>query len=419
MKKQIFRKVSLERLSSPEQLDELMQITTPKGWIALVALSCIVITSLIWGVWGRVPTKVMGRGMLIKPGGVFDVVSLSNGQITDILVKSSELVEKDQVVATIAQPAIEEQIKQAENSLNELKQQHEELVAFGTKDLRLQMEFLAEQRKILLSSIEASTKQLEWSQEKIKVQEELLKQGLITRQTLLTTKQNFYATRSDIENLQNKLKEISVNELTQKNQKQREVLASQLKINEATRALEKLKNELELNSKVVSPYNGRILEVVTNVGEVIRTGEPLFKLDLINREVKDIEAVLYIPPMDGKKVKPGMKVQISPSTVKQEEFGFMIGEVTSVAEFPSTQQGIMRVLKNQQLVGTLSGSGAPFEVYADLIPDDNTESGYKWSSSKGPSTKIHTGTLCSSAIVVREQRPISLVIPKIKEKLGI
>ena len=34
---QIFRKTALEKLSSPEQLDELMKITTPKGWVALIA----------------------------------------------------------------------------------------------------------------------------------------------------------------------------------------------------------------------------------------------------------------------------------------------------------------------------------------------------------------------------------------------
>ncbi len=419
MKKQIFRKVSLERLSSPEQLDQLMQITNPRGWIALIALSSILITALIWGIWGRIPTKVVGKGMLIKSGGVFDIVSLGNGQITGILTETGEIVHKEQVVATIAQPVLDEQIRQAGTMLDELKSQQEEIIAFGTKDLRLQTEFLAEQRKIIQSSIDAVKKQLEWNEEKIHVQEDLLKQGLITKQTLLTTKQNYYATKVEIDNLRNKLKQISVNELTLKNQKQREVLSSQLGINEAVRRLDRLKNELEVNSKVISPYNGRILEVVTNVGDVIRNGQPLFKLDLIGDVIKEIEAVLYIPSTDGKKVQPGMKVQISPSTVKQEEFGFIIGKITSVAEFPSTQQGIMRVLKNQQLVNSLSGSGAPFEVYADLIVDKQTQNGFKWSSSKGPPIKIHSGTLCSSAIVVREQSPISLVIPILKKKLGI
>ena len=37
----IFRKVALERLSSPEQLDQLMQVTSPKGWLALAGLGAL------------------------------------------------------------------------------------------------------------------------------------------------------------------------------------------------------------------------------------------------------------------------------------------------------------------------------------------------------------------------------------------
>jgi len=73
-----------------------------------------------------------------------------------------------------------------------------------------------------------------------------------------------------------------------------------------------------------------------------------------------------VSSMDGKRVKPGMEIQIAPATVKQEEFGFMMGDVTYVSDFPATNQGMMRVLKNAQLVQTLAGDNAPFEVYADL-----------------------------------------------------
>ena len=33
----IFRKVSLDRLSSPEKLDQLLPVTDRKGWLALLA----------------------------------------------------------------------------------------------------------------------------------------------------------------------------------------------------------------------------------------------------------------------------------------------------------------------------------------------------------------------------------------------
>ena len=37
MQNKLFRKVALERLSSPEQLDQMMTVTSLRGWIALAA----------------------------------------------------------------------------------------------------------------------------------------------------------------------------------------------------------------------------------------------------------------------------------------------------------------------------------------------------------------------------------------------
>ena len=63
----VFRKVSLDRLASPEQLDQLMQITTPKGWVALLALSVLLLTAIVWGCvsWcttSRVPPAPASHG---------------------------------------------------------------------------------------------------------------------------------------------------------------------------------------------------------------------------------------------------------------------------------------------------------------------------------------------------------------------
>ena len=39
------------------------------------------------------------------------------------------------------------------------------------------------------------------------------------------------------------------------------------------------------------------------------------------------------PSVHGKQIKPGMRIQIAPTTVKQEEYGFMVGTVTYVAGY--------------------------------------------------------------------------------------
>jgi hypothetical protein len=281
MARELFRKVALERLSSPEQMDQLMRVASPRGWLTLLALMLVVATAVTWGFRGRVPTKVYGQGILIRPGGVHAVQAPTPGYIMRLSVQVDDVVARGGVVACIF--------------------------------------------------------------------------------------------RSD------------------------ERAASQL-------------------SYVFSQYSGRVLDVLVAEGSRVEAGMPVVNLE--SSEVQ-LEAVLYVPLSEGKKLRAGMPVHISPSTVKREEHGYMLGKVREVAEFPATQQGMMRLLENGKLVERLSGEGAPIQVFAELICDPQTPSRYKWSSSHGPDTEIHRGTPCTASITVEEQRPVSLVIPAFKELLGM
>jgi len=142
-------------------------------------------------------------------------------------------------------------------------------------------------------------------------------------------------------------------------------------------------------------------------------------MELAGDSIKDLEVVVFVSSLDGKKVKPGMDIFISPSTIKREDYGYMVGKVTAVAEFPSTSQGMMRILQNQQLVQQLSAGAAPIQINADLTPDAGATSGYKWTSPGGPPVLIQSGTLGTANISVRSQRPISLVIPMLREFVGV
>ena len=119
-------------------------------------------------------------------------------------------------------------------------------------------------------------------------------------------------------------------------------------------------------------------------------------------------------------VKLGMKAQIAPATVEQSEHGYLLGIVTSVADYPSTQQAMLRTLQNESLVRTIAVGGAPIEAKVDLIPAPANPSGYKWTSSEGPRITLETGTICGGNVTVIERRPIGMVIPILKKKvLGI
>lgn len=65
--KSIFRQESLERLSSPEQLDQLMHVVNPKSWLPLASLGVLVLLAFLWSIFGRITITTAGRGVLVHP----------------------------------------------------------------------------------------------------------------------------------------------------------------------------------------------------------------------------------------------------------------------------------------------------------------------------------------------------------------
>lgn len=419
--KHVYREVALARLSSPEQLDQLMQITTTRGWIALIAIGFMLVMAIVWGVWGTIPSKVKGSGILLRKGGIFEIAPVGSGQLAEFFIQVGEEIKEGEIIAKIAQPTLVEKIRKAQLNLEEVEAQQREKIKSGSEDIRLQKEYFLKQRNNLKYSIDNANQELEWLTEKVSNQEKLYAQGLITKQTLLSTKQDYFQTIEEIERLQNDLKQIAVKEHNLDSQQQQEIIAGKLKINDLKRSLSQLEAELDLMENVRSPYAGRVLELMMDQGEIASPSKAILRLEASQQDSKELEAILYVDGFDGKRIKPGMEVLISPSNVKPEEYGFILGTISYVADFPSTFEGMMRTLKNRTLVGALSenGNGPPFEVYAELKIDSVTPSGYRWTSSEGPPLKVFGGTPCNAQIIVREQRPMSFVIPLLRKSTGV
>lgn len=412
----IFRKRAIQSLSSPEKLDELITITEPRLWFALAGILLLIGLVLVWSVFGRIPTTVDGQGILLKSAGLFKITARGSAQIEEMKVGAGDTVKKGQVVAVLGQKSLEKEIGRVTSHLGEIEAQHERLTSFEQKGSDLELDIKAQSGRNIEKRIADLAQEESWLKDKLATQEELLTKGVITTQVVVDTRQALAETQQKINTARTELVQLDLEKTKVRNAAQQAIFNSRIRINETRHRLEKLKGDLASRSVIKSPKAGRVLEVFVGNGTVIDTGTSVLSIELGGI---GLEAIVYIPPEDGKKVKPGMKVNVSPSTVKKEEYGYVLGIVTEVSEFPSTAEGMMKVLQNQQLVDRLSGRGAPIAVRADLIESPDTPSGYQWSSSMGPDDKIHAGTLCGSMVITREQRPIGLVVPLVKKMTGL
>jgi HlyD family secretion protein len=371
----VFRQAALNRLSSPDEIDRVLRVTSPRGWIALVALALLVSTSVVWGVTAAVPLTVAARGILLKSGGVLEIVSDASGRVMDVAVQLGDLVREGQVVARLAQPDLADRVQQARLALAARREERDEAMAGGARDAELELAAIARQHAHDEESIARDP-----DGEGARLDREDL--------TLLTIRRRQVRSRYE-----------------------RDVQRATVRVHEAERTVAQLERALTAAVEIRSTYTGRVIEIAAEQGAVINRGVALVALDPAGRTVTGLEAILFVPARDGKRVKPGLPVQIAPAAIRPEEYGYLLGKVTQVSEFPTTPRAMLRVLKNGDLVTTMSSAGPLHEVHVDLMPDQSTPSLYRWSSSAGPPLRLQSGTLCDAQIAFDTRRPIELVLP--------
>ena len=58
MPNRIFRQKSIERIASPEQLDDYIHVSNPSAWVVISAFAVLLIGICIWGIFGRLDTVI-------------------------------------------------------------------------------------------------------------------------------------------------------------------------------------------------------------------------------------------------------------------------------------------------------------------------------------------------------------------------
>ena len=79
----LFRKSSLERVSSPEQLNEYIKVNNPSLILILIGLFVIIISGVVWMFSGGIPETVSLNGVIVEEGGKQEVccyVPISSSQ---------------------------------------------------------------------------------------------------------------------------------------------------------------------------------------------------------------------------------------------------------------------------------------------------------------------------------------------------
>lgn len=412
-----FRSVALQRAASPEQLDYLVKITKPSDWILTFVVCLALAAALTWSVVGRIPTRVSGEGILISGGGhVADAVSAAAGQLSYIEVSVGDHVSQGQAIAEIVQTDIEQRHNDAVQVFHERERELADLTSRIANELATKSQNFAKLEAAFNQVIKATNQRIEYLAGDVKNLEDMLAKGYATRRAVEDRRRDLTDAQQRKEDTQNEILKLRTQRTDLETQRERERQQSEFTLNEARRQMDSTAGMLSQNTRVISPIAGRVLEIKVSAGSVLTVGTPVVAIE---SDGERLEALIYLPAERGKNIRPGMQVHLEPSTVKREEFGTMIGTVTTMSDFPMTPLGMAAVLHNESLVNRFAHDGAPYAATVRLEPDATTASGYRWAVGKGPSIHLTSGTLMRAEITTRQQRPLDLVLPLIKHLTGI
>ena len=395
--------------STPEELDTMLSIVSPQGWVWIAVIGGLILALVVWAFLGRITFRATGMGVILKENSVlYDINAPAEGIVLDVDIEVGQVVKAGSRLARIGFPTRETEQLANERVLSELRQQYQRQQEFMGEDI-------PRRKQDLLKKVSAR-RQSEKSDEQLhaflvsleKTQAKELKQGYITRQQLESTLNQLHQTEASLRSTRNQIRTLETEYAEYVNQQTATLEQIRQQVLEAEGKLEQLSVSLLEGSIIESPISGTVVEVDINRGQRIAAGRQIV---VIEQSGEGLQVMGYFENKDGKKLSVGMKAHVAPYSVEKDIYGTIDAKIVEVAPVPVTREALLRVLGNPAMVSQMMQAGAPIAARLSLIRDSDTYSQLQWTSSVGPPHEITPGTTAGIRATVRVIRPIDLVVP--------
>ncbi|MBI4694516.1 MAG: NHLP bacteriocin system secretion protein [Gammaproteobacteria bacterium] len=474
-KREIFRKEALEHLSSPEQLDSLLEVTTRRAWIALGTVAAGLFVALLWSVFGQIPVTVEAVGIMVYPRRIVSLQVPAPGQLTNVNVKVGDFVKKGQVLATLNQPEIVQALEQERVRLAEAQAEGSQKLDVLKHRLELERESLVRKRELLDTRIPALVELAEGQKkrndrylaqqqanlasardtqdrlgdalkQRFESYERLRKEGLSSDDSLLSARQNMMNNQVQRAELELKSQEIEVRrlendqnyqaaldridgykaelkdlEIKEKELQQQELEANtdrETRVLEIQRNIARFEQQLENRGQIVSEHAGKVLELTAAPGAILGAGQRVGAIETDDPDA-ELMGIAFFPVDRGKQLAKGMDIRVTPTTVQRERYGSIEGDITEVSAFPITTDAVTSMVGNGEIAQQMTNGQSVISVLAHLHRDEDAPTGFRWTSGHGPRDPVTAGTTLGVRATVEYRRPITFLLPILRQWAGV
>ena len=165
-----------------------------------------------------------------------------------------------------------------------------------------------------------------------------------------------------------------------------------------------IRNALSV-STVPAIRDGVVIQAL-QAGTPFKAGEPVAWLLPQTRQMAGREMLCYVTYNDIRKLKIGQQVQVTPANMERENWGYALGKVVGIEQYPTTRQEIVGRVKLDPLAAFIPDGQAVYEVRVVL---DEKDGALVWSRTKSRDVVVGNGALCNIQIIT-SRKPVWRVL---------
>lgn len=147
--------------------------------------------------------------------------------------------------------------------------------------------------------------------------------------------------------------------------------------------------------------------------------EPIINLFLQDSALRNRELIAFATFENLRKLKINMPVQVSPTDLPREKYGYMKGKITDIARYPLSKKEALDFLKVESFVNDIFPANEPATFIVRILLDEETgKSGQiLWSHARQEKIKISTGTFCDIQITTKRMPVYQKLFEEVHNKV--
>jgi len=196
---------------------------------------------------------------------------------------------------------------------------------------------------------------------------------------------------------------------------QTQALRRRYQIDDMRRQIRVTEARLAFDGQVLADRDGTVLDLQVIQGQTVATGQRLGTLGRagdLARSGRGLRAVAYLAPADGRRLQPGLPVELVPLWDERGRFGGIVGRVERVLTLPATEDDISTTVGNTPLARSLVDQGPVLRSEISLERDPRSHDGFRWTLSRGSRVfPVREGLTVAAHAYVEWRPPISYLVP--------